>query len=1654
MAQYPATGQWAIYSVQKDLDPNLGQANHNFLVLVDPQGNAVLEMQGVFSENGLTYLQLANGTAGNFLQVKMYAPNQYLPGDKNYTPVLVAQGSESTILSAFNTAYNAVATALNTNQDLYAAYPINPLDDAYNSNSVWYTAMLSLQASLPTQVTNPISSYNGPNSDPGGTLDLATAGSNNPIVSGGGTDTSYPTSTSTPPLPTVDKTYGSSNPTINLSSAGGTGYFLGVMNQAKQIIYYVASSDMALGSADAWSDMASQVGTFSSGAITITGSELQKLNGAIGGTTTLTPGSIVYVPTSESTSIPSTSSNETYVYDPTAGVYYTVTPNFTNSDAGHLYNETSSNTINFAPNTFSSASLSSGSPTITLSYNDPFTLGPLAINTSANTGTLTLADGYQINLTSIPTNADITTVSSSDTPEEALISYLGDLGDTVSSSTLNTDNFDYLNPAAMGSYSVTGTPDDDGNVNFTSSDGDPGATITGLATTTKIVGGTPTTVTANNILTASGDLSQDDITGIQVLNVESDVTLLGDQFNSFTTIEGSGTITISQAPSVGGDAFDLSAVSGTFNLTAQNWDGTTLTDNNANDETLTASLFGNDTLKAGNGTGDTLVAGEGVDTLTGGTGSGGDTFEALNGLADGSTVTGNNSSGADTLEASGDISGATIGGVGTLTVDDDVTLTASQLSGFTTINGGDTIDASGAGTYSLSGNTNFFDMYADPTADTTLIGGTAADELLSADGTSGNDVLEAGSGNGDEVSAAGSTGDDTLSVGNGTGDILTAGLGVDSLTGGNGGDTFEATDGLASGSSVTGGSGTDTLDADGDISGASVSGVETLNIGTGGDINLTASQLSGFTTVEGSGEIDAASAGTYSLSGNSSAIDMFADLGHVITLTGGTADDQTLNADDSTSSGDTLTAGSGASDTVSADGSTGANTLGSGSGEFDTLSAVSSSGNNTITAGAGEFDIVDVDDSSGANTLGSGVGEGDELSADGSSGDNTITSGNGASDYLSAIDSLGANHLTAGSGAGDSVVVDGSSGNNILATGNGNGDELSAEDTSGTNTLTAGTGTGDILSALGSTGDNTLNASSGGDYLYAGNGADTLNGGTGNDQFYLTSNTTGADITGGGGTNALIVDGATDITGVTISGVTELADTSSTLQLTGSQFDDFTTLYNPLSTADTLVVASSGTYSLTGDTITGPFTLETDDSSGGTVVDGGSGDSIEVAGNGMSGTTDQVDMSSGTVTVATNARSDVFGGSDTITGTTDDLIGVQSGNDDTVTVGSGSDVYLNGGEGHVVNAADGDFVQVAGNGTSGTTDQVYMSDGTIDVSNNARMDLFGGGNYITAGENDTIGIQDGDADIITIGSGTNLWFNGGDAHIVAAAAGDVVFVAGNGSSGDTDTEYMSSGTVNIANDARADIVGGSNTIDAGTSDSVGVQGGNDDSVSVGSSSGVWLNNGEGHTVSAASGDSVYVAGNGSSGTTDTIDLTSGTVTMGSSANATISGSSNTITASSSDTVTISSGANTLEAGTGGDVFDNSGSGSNTYEFNSGFGSDTINNATSGGSTANGTAAFLSGIDDEDLWFTQSGNNLVIDEIDSSNQLTIDNWYSTTGNQLSSFTADGKTLDSSIASLVAAMATYASANPSFNPATAMAMPTDTTLQTAITSAWHA
>jgi RTX calcium-binding nonapeptide repeat (4 copies) len=152
---------------------------------------------------------------------------------------------------------------------------------------------------------------------------------------------------------------------------------------------------------------------------------------------------------------------------------------------------------------------------------------------------------------------------------------------------------------------------------------------------------------------------------------------------------------------------------------------------------------------------------------------------------------------------------------------------------------------------------------------------------------------------------------------------------------------------------------------------------------------------------------------------------------------------------------------------------------------------------------------------------------------------------------------------------------------------------------------------------------------------------------------------------------------------------------------------------------------------------------------------------------------------------------------------------------------------------------------------------------------------------------------------------------------------------------------------------------------------------------------------------------------------------------------------------SGDVLQAGSGDTTLIAGTGNDTL-YGGNGTNTYQFGSSFGADTVYNS---GTTANGEVAFISGTSDEDLWFQQSGSDLQIDLLGTSEQVTISDWYGGGGNQVASLTADGKTLDSAVSSLVSAMATYAAGHSGFDPTTAGSMPSDTTLQSAIAAAWH-
>ncbi len=131
-------------------------------------------------------------------------------------------------------------------------------------------------------------------------------------------------------------------------------------------------------------------------------------------------------------------------------------------------------------------------------------------------------------------------------------------------------------------------------------------------------------------------------------------------------------------------------------------------------------------------------------------------------------------------------------------------------------------------------------------------------------------------------------------------------------------------------------------------------------------------------------------------------------------------------------------------------------------------------------------------------------------------------------------------------------------------------------------------------------------------------------------------------------------------------------------------------------------------------------------------------------------------------------------------------------------------------------------------------------------------------------------------------------------------------------------------------------------------------------------------------------------------------------------------------------------------------------GSDTYQFRSGDGQVVINNGLAGNNAAAGQLDFLGSLTDQNLWLQQSGNNLVVDVLGTKNQVTITNWFATGDAyaQVGEIEAGGLKLDTQVATLVQAMATFSAANAGFNPQTAsVTAPSDTTLQTAIAAAWH-
>ncbi|WP_206747706.1 cadherin-like domain-containing protein [Telmatospirillum siberiense] len=707
-------------------------------------------------------------------------------------------------------------------------------------------------------------------------------------------------------------------------------------------------------------------------------------------------------------------------------------------------------------------------------------------------------------------------------------------------------------------------------------------------------------------------------------------------------------------------------------------------------------------------------------------------------------------------------------------------------------------------------------------------------------------------------------------------------------------------------------------------------------------------------------------------------------------------------------SGVVLQGGSGNDTLISSGGGwTGGNTLIAGSGT-DTL--LSSGSNDTLIAGIGATEALL---SSGyRNTLIGGSGT-DVLSSSGRY--NTLIAGIGATEVLS---SSGSNDTLIGGSGADMLSSNGH--HNTLIAGSGRGTLVS----SGSFDTLIGNAGGNLLEVMGgsdaaacyalnnvvvnfTTGRAQVNGAIVGDTLVGITAAaaygskDTLIGGTG-----LT--TLISDVAG----NTLIAGSGQTIASYGDSGITvDLA--------TGKA-----TKYGA-TTSDTLVGIVIASSSGISNTLIAGGGVDTLLSSGGNntliaaagtaAVLASSGHSDTLIGNGA-GTT-LIEITGGSVATAAYVLDDVTVNLDMGTasmngsGVADTLIGITVaaayGRDDTLIGEADNDTLIGNGSGSTLV------------GTAGRTEAYY---GNTSVTKPLLVDLAAGTATEFGGTNDRlIGITK-----VELGGVEGTLIGGSGADVLLSSGSSNLLIGGSGSDtlwshGDSDTLIAGTGTDTLWSQ------GVGNTLVGGVGPNILTSIGWNDTLIAGSGTDTLWSAGLDNTLVGGAGPNILI----SAGSTDTLFAGSGTDTLLSS------GWMNTLVAGAGATTMVVTGADAY---------------SSYFEYSRGDGAATIQNRTGIGS---GELDFAPGITDDQLWFTQSGNDLQIDVMGSSSEVTVSNWFAGTGNQLSEITAGGLKIDGQIAQLVQAMAVYSANHPGFAPG-ALAntrAPSDPVLQGAIAAAWH-
>ncbi len=457
----------------------------------------------------------------------------------------------------------------------------------------------------------------------------------------------------------------------------------------------------------------------------------------------------------------------------------------------------------------------------------------------------------------------------------------------------------------------------------------------------------------------------------------------------------------------------------------------------------------------------------------------------------------------------------------------------------------------------------------------------------------------------------------------------------------------------------------------------------------------------------------------------------------------------------------------------------------------------------------------------------------------------------------------------------------------------------------------------------------------------------------------------------------------------------------------------------------------------------------------------GAYDTLNLLGTGgvtvnVSGTGNTLDLTSDTVNASNVSNLTLNGNNNTLNGSGLSNL-TANGNTDTISVtGSMANLTVNGNS-TTIDAA-GSITNLTVNGNSTTVDAtgsttnltVNGSGSTITASGIGSLNLSG--NATLTGSNDTV----------NVGSGVTLTLASGNGNIInewVSHTGSVVLTSA--AQNETFGGYF--GTIDVSAEAAGDeltlwgydnaltqtggdafggvsVIGSSDTLRlSNTGEAVAVSGGfntlnlTGDTVTANNAYGLTVN-GNNNTIDATNTNDEYVTVNGSSTTINNPGVTS---------TLTVNGNDNTIVANGVASVINLSGNTTL---TGSNDTVNVGAGV-TLTLGSGSGANVINTT----SATTDVLSFGTGILNDQLWFSRSGNNLVVQVDGTGEAETISNWFAGAQFQLSDITVGGNS--ASAANVNALVQAMASMTPPPLGQTTLTAAQSTQLAPVLAANWH-